>query len=305
MTTRLGCAKVKEISAHMKTSLRLNECGFYEVTNKPAMQELTEYYQHKYFRECSSYKHNLLPIEIKGKQINSALLIHALDRLKSSNSSTLAEIGFGEGFLLQAAKEHGYNIKGVDFSTNQILDINSSIREFVQSSPTPFETLQGYASGIGILCLKNVLEHVINPVELINNIYRSLSSGSLLAIEVPNDFSDLQKYLSDHNLLDSHYWISPPDHLSYFTEESLSNVALRSGFVPQLTLGSFPIEIFLLGEESNYNKDPARGKSAHHARCLFDAFIFDAYGVDALYHLYTNKVMTNISRSITCIYKKP
>ena len=288
----------------MEKPFSKNNYGFFEINKKPSESYLAEYYENKYFNSSKSYNYTLLDIEVKAKEINSLLLLHALHTLGHDNPKreTFVEVGFGEGFLLKSASECGYTIQGFDFSSEQILDINSSIKNCTSTSNSPFDTFLSLELDTNILCLRNVLEHVRDPIELVKCIFKKLQPGSILAIEVPNDFSELQGYLADSNFISNQYWICPPDHLSYFSEVSLCQLLADNGFTHQLTLGSFPIEIFLLGEESNYNKHPDRGKSAHHARCLFDIFMFDTYGIEALFNLYTNRPICNISRTITCIF---
>lgn len=282
-----------------------NSLGFYEISEKPSINDLKAYYQQKYFRICDSYKFALEDHEVKAKKIRSSLLLYSLGKLGIRPTCKFLEIGFGEGFLLDAALEAGFDIKGLDFSVDQILDINENIISHVESTHSPIDTFLALDHEFDVVCMQHVLEHILDPLEFVTNIFHKLESGSLVVVEVPNDFSVLQKYLIDHFHVQSPYWVSPPDHLSYFTEDSLIRLFQSSGFSHQLTIGSFPIEVFLFGEESNYKKYPEHGKSAHQARCLFDIFIVDSFGIDSLFSLYSTREMCQISRSISCIFKKP
>jgi 2-polyprenyl-3-methyl-5-hydroxy-6-metoxy-1,4-benzoquinol methylase len=281
-----------------------NEHGFYEVAHKPSQSELSKYYKNKYFETCSSYKNAQIDWEVKAKKIEAEIILYALKSLDVKPPTTLFEIGFGEGFLLAAAKSAGYRIQGSDFSKSQILEVNNSILEHTRESASPINDLLSNRGEINVVCMKHVLEHVRDPETVITKIASSLTAGGMLVIEIPNDFSLLQKHLMEIQKINDPYWVCPPDHLSYFTEESLISFVTRHGFIHSASLGSFPIEILLLGEALNYKNNPRLGKSAHQVRCLFNAFIFDKLGIEHLHGLYSNKAILSVSRSITSIFTK-
>ena len=282
-----------------------NSYGYYEIRDKPNLSDLSTYYQNKYFQNCDDYKSPLKEYEVISKKISSRLLLYALSQLNINLPCKFFEVGFGEGFLLNAALDAGYDIRGVDFSVNQIHELNDIIRDYVVASYSPLDHFLSLDDEFSVICMQHVVEHLIDPFDFVKNIFLKIKPGSIVAVEVPNDFSCLQKYLVENGHIQSPYWVCPPDHLAYFTEDSLTSLFKSLGFLHQHTFGSFPIEVFLLGEESNYNKYPKHGKSAHQARCLFDNFLFETMGLEAMYYLYSTQQMCKISRSITCIFQKP
>ena len=116
----------------------------------------------------------------------------------------------------------------------------------------------------GVLNLDSVLEHVPNPILLLETLKHSKSRETVLRIEVPNDFSQFQDLLLKEGVTDK-TWIAPPAHLSYFNITSLKSVIRSVGFTvfPQ---ADFPIELFFLNEHSNYAKDKRLGRAAHTSR---------------------------------------
>ena len=150
----------------MQTSdeIQFNNLGFYELKNKPSQQELTQYYQDKYFKNCDSYNYISNEHEIKARQISSQLLLYAFSQICTEPMTSLYEIGFGEGYLLQAALKAGYKVRGVDFSVDQIVEQNKCIIEFVNSSPSPIDSFLSSDDDHQLLCMQHVLEHVPDPV---------------------------------------------------------------------------------------------------------------------------------------------
>jgi hypothetical protein len=85
---------------------------------------------------------------------------------------------------------------------------------------------------------------------------------------VPNDNSYLQKEIVRQGFAKPDYWISDPEHQSYFNAESFRNVLEHSGFQIQSMLGDFPIDLFLFNPDSNYMLDGSKGKKCHFARVM-------------------------------------
>jgi len=77
--------------------------------------------------------------------------------------------------------------------------------------------------------LDNVLEHVLEPVELLKKVKRVMSKNAIARIEVPNDFSAFQKLLVEAGCT-KETWVNPPEHLSYFNKASLVNLFDDVGF---------------------------------------------------------------------------
>ena len=89
---------------------------------------------------------------------------------------------------------------------------------------------------------------------------------------MPNDLIPLHRFLSANELIERPFWQAYPEHLSYFTGESLQNLLSAHGFRVEDTIADFPIDLFLLNNAANYVNDRSRGRDAHLARVRFDEF---------------------------------
>jgi hypothetical protein len=70
--------------------------------------------------------------------------------------------------------------------------------------------------------MNNLLEHVIDPSETMDKATALLAEGGVIVIQVPNDFSAYQQFLLENKYIEHPFWIAYPDHLNYFTCESLN-----------------------------------------------------------------------------------
>lgn len=166
-------------------------------------------------------------------------------------------------------------MRGLDFSHAGVATMNPEVAEFVDLGDTLDLLDAAITSGesYDLIWLFHVLEHVTNPVGLLDKLRRVLSPGGTLVVSVPNDGNDFHEQLFDERLIERRWWISPPDHLSYFTRESLENIAKHTGFVVKSVEGSFPIDWYLANPASNYVDDPEKGPHAHSARCMLELAI--------------------------------
>ena len=118
-----------------------------------------------------------------------------------------------------------------------------------------------------LISMDNVLEHVINPESLLENVKLIMHKKSILRITVPNDFSEFQNMLLEEEIT-TDTWVSPPDHLSYFNSENLANFCKNLNFNVHSSQCDFPIELFLTNEYSHYYKNRDHGKGAHRSRII-------------------------------------
>lgn len=116
----------------------------------------------------------------------------------------------------------------------------------------------------GFVSLLNVLEHVPDPRQILLDIRERLVPGGVVVVEVPNDFSPLQKAVSENYGLGA-YWIKEPDHINYFSPDSLNTLLSECGFDTVYEFCTFPMELFLLWGDM-YLNNPETGEMCHEKR---------------------------------------
>ena len=66
----------------------------------------------------------------------------------------------------------------------------------------------------------------------------------MLIIDVPNDFNDFQVVANaEYNL--NEWWVYPPNHINYFSHDTLANLLIGCGFDSSVHFG-ISLELFLL-----------------------------------------------------------
>jgi SAM-dependent methyltransferase len=117
------------------------------------------------------------------------------------------------------------------------------------------------APPFGGIVLLNILEHVPDPVSLLNSLAPALAPGGRLVVRVPNDFNPLQA-AARRALGGEPWWVAVPDHVNYFDHASIADLVERAGFEVVERSADFPMELFLLMGD-DYRTDPAVGREVH------------------------------------------
>ncbi|CAN2169669.1 Methyltransferase domain containing protein [Candidatus Nanopelagicaceae bacterium] len=207
---------------------------------------------------------------------------------------------------MDAFSAQGWDVLGLDFSSFGITRFNPHLlRYFVEGDIyDSCESLTEKHKKFDCVNLGNVLEHVLDPLGLLKSLDELLTENGILVITVPNDFSELQLFLENMGDIARRYWVNVPDHLNYFTYESLWSLVSEAGLVPLEVFADFPIEWFLANESSNYEKNSEVGKSAHSARVKLDSFITNRDDFTSVKNFWSALAHIGQGRTVTLLSKK-
>ncbi|GAA3980693.1 class I SAM-dependent methyltransferase [Hymenobacter antarcticus] len=308
-------------------TLRLNEYGFYEIKHKPTPGELRDYYARRYYQEnLTTYQAAYPPAElehIEGKlRLRHWVLqelrkgknpaVDATDATAAATESDAAaaagtasgrrflDIGCGEGWALDYFQRQGWEVLGLDFSSFSLEKFHPALREYLRTGDLYEELRKLVAAGqqFEVLWLDNVLEHVLEPADLLRLCRALVKPAGVLVVDVPNDFSALQQHLLDSGQIDRPFWVVLPDHLSYFNPTGLRNLAEATGWHVTKTLGDQPIDLNLLNPNANYVVNREAGKGAHHARLEQDNLLLRTTPLPAVAAYYEALAGVGLGRSI-------
>ncbi|MDQ3721275.1 MAG: class I SAM-dependent methyltransferase [Actinomycetota bacterium] len=182
----------------------------------------------------------------------------------AGSAKNVLDVGCGQGELLQWLTEQGFEPHGIEpsdeaaaLARDRGLDARTATLEDLLAESNPPPTFDA-------ILLLNVLEHVPDAPAMLRGIGRLLEPGGLLYIRVPNDFNPLQLAAQDKLGADP-WWIAVPDHVNYFSVDSLVSVCARLGFEAVDVQTDFPMELFLLMGR-DYVGDPDVGSACHAER---------------------------------------
>jgi 2-polyprenyl-3-methyl-5-hydroxy-6-metoxy-1,4-benzoquinol methylase len=132
----------------------------------------------------------------------------AMEDLK--NTSAFLEVGCGKGAFLKIAKEHCIHGEGIELSSCAVTEGRA---QGLQVSSKRLEDLLTEGKRYDAICAFQVLEHVQNPKQFLENLQHLMNPGGLLILAIPNGDSYLRL---QHSLLDR-----PPHHVTQWTKSAL------------------------------------------------------------------------------------
>ena len=146
----------------------------------------------------------------------------AFNSTLSTTTPRLLDFGCGDGLFLQRASQLGWQTWGCDFDEQAIKGCqNKGLNVFLGG----FELLNEYTPRFDVITLSHVIEHVYEPLKLLQQAYQFLKPGGLLWCETPNTQSAVLKHYGRH-------WrgLEAPRHLVIFNESSLIQLVKQAGF---------------------------------------------------------------------------
>ncbi|NQW57611.1 MAG: class I SAM-dependent methyltransferase [Polynucleobacter sp.] len=290
-----------------RTSCEKTEYGFYQYRPLPSKAELQEYYSQKYYQQGKgSYDVAYTLEEINYFRLKAELIYKKLSHLRDlGEKKDVLDIGCGEGWVLDQFAKQRHNVTGIDYSQYGLNAFNSHMLPFLEQGDcvelilAKVNNCQRY----DVVILANVIEHVLNPVDLVEKIYNLLAEDGILIIVAPNDFSLLHKHLEDNKIIDRQFWLAYPDHISYFNKESMENLVSAKGFNVVAVVADNPVDLNLLNMNSNYVQHPEKGKGTHFFRVSMDNFLA-GISKDRLLDCYETLGSMGVGRDLTYFCSK-
>ena len=292
-----------ELMSDTKYELVVNpEYGFLQITPTPSLQEINKFYAEEFYSgEYKKFNDSTLEVQLEDQEYNegiwSDMQVRISDILsKKPEETTVLDIGCGWAQALLFLKRKGFLCYGFDPSPEAI---KYGLEKGLKLKCAGLDKLIVFKDMMfDVVILKNVLEHLQDPIKSLREIYSSvLKKGGLLIIDVPNEFNIFQIAGKElHNLPE--WWVAPPGHLNYFNTHTLTNLLEGIGFQVKITESSFPLEMFLLFGECYVGND-VLGKQCHKKRVAFEMNLRKLGYSDKLQQFYQQLAQVNLGRQIT------
>lgn len=142
--------------------------------------------------------------------------------LPAQPGNRLLEVGCGSGKKLKLMQDLGWYVEGVDFDQAAVDNAKS---KGLKVHPGTVEEQKYPENYFDAIIMSHVIEHVHDPLSLLQVCSRILKPGGRLIIVTPNGQS------LGHSLYrDCHMHLDPPRHLQIFTLTSLIRITKKAGF---------------------------------------------------------------------------
>ena len=203
-------------------------CGLWFVSPQPTVEELQHYY--------ATYDSGDLWRDME-EGFNRSVRSTILERKQSGQ---VLDVGCGSGNFLRCMKEKGFSVLGIEPSVSgseyardalQVEIFHGMIHDFLKLNP---------GRKFDVITLLNVLEHLTNPVETMEQLGARSGADGIVAIVVPDArFHDIVGRARKMVGIADPYWLENapflsgfrvPDHLCSFQPRTISAVLRRAGY---------------------------------------------------------------------------
>lgn len=281
--------------------------GYLKLDPIPTQKEVEAFYAKEFYDTNASYFNNSA-LKLQQEQVDffnsrwEAMYEVCKSFYKEDlKGKSVFDIGFGFAQALLYFQGKGFNVSGLEPSPEGVDCARKNGIEVFHTGIENFECVG--EKKYDIVLLINVLEHLRKPEETISNIKNQLlSSDGLLIVDVPNDFNLFQEIANQEYNLDE-WWVVSPNHINYFSPDSLKKLLDGCGFEIVDYEAAFPLDLFLLFGDQ-YIGDRALGSSCHNKRVNFEMLMHKYGKRQELKSLYKAFADLNLGRSIT-VYATP
>ena len=182
--------------------------------------------KHAVFSETPSAYYNDIAYSESDPVVSTKNALDFLLRFVTPGKRIL-DIGCGKGYFLDAAKNKGYDVYGVDFRDDAV-KISTEIAGKGRVLKADIERgLPLFPVGFDAINVSDVFEHVGNKSGIIDNIYRALNLHGILILRTMN-YNSLMKFILGDDGWEGY---SDPTHLKdHITVRGIDKILKDAGF---------------------------------------------------------------------------
>ena len=165
----------------------------------------------------------------QGVEKQEKTLVRYLELLRSflSPSATILDIGCGSGRLVKLLKRQGFTrIFGIDIALSALK--SSEVEKLNLTLASAEEGLPFASESFDVIFFLDVIEHLRQPFEALQEIYRVLKPDGVLLLTTPNAGSILRPLLGKR-----WYALRDETHLLYFDSFSLLYLLSKTDFLTE------------------------------------------------------------------------
>jgi len=212
--------------------LNCQNCGLYFFADSPSDKDLSDYYKTTYSQIHQKQLHDLLK-----ENYDSGFFKTLLNNLKNyhgqiqKENPKILDYGCGHGFFLKTAKENGFEAYGVEYD-DEVAKFNENELKIKMLSNGELENTSD--NTFDIIRINHSLEHLPHPEIILEILHKKLKPNGIIVISSPNFSKKIVK--SNPTKL---YDLVFPEHLYYFTIQSITKLLSRLGFSVETNITQF------------------------------------------------------------------
>ena len=185
--------------------LRCTDCGF--VFSKSA------YIDYSSFGKSASLK---TPAELVKDSASQGIpdLVSEIINKTGINQGKILDFGCGVGLFLRNFKKKHYDVLGVEDSDA----FRAMLGKVAISSVSDLSEIKDLRGHFDIVIIKDVVEHLEYPLDILNNVISFIKPGGFLYLRVPNRYA-----------YPFHWAVDTKGHINHFTPREVKKILKTAG----------------------------------------------------------------------------
>ena len=278
------------------------EYGYLRLEPMPSREEVARFYEEEFYATFKpQIQDSSLEVQTAQKEFfdwrwsDILRVVRRYYRDQEPSELSLFDLGCGFSQALIYFRDQGFEVAGMEVAAEAVAYGREHGIEVIQGEADSIPDLGGRR--YDVVLMLDVLEHLRRPARILTAIREHLlSPRGLLVLDVPNDFNQFQ-VAADETLGLDQWWIVPPNHLNYFSPDSLKSLVEKCGYQNHYRESSFPLEMFLLMGDA-YVGDPELGSLCHSRRVAFERSLRTTGREEDLHRFYEALAEINLGRQV-------
>jgi 2-polyprenyl-3-methyl-5-hydroxy-6-metoxy-1,4-benzoquinol methylase len=190
-------------------------CELVQVTNVPQIEQLElgydENFYEKYYKDLQN--------DHKKQRYEYLNFYNKIDQIekKMGKKGNILDVGCSFGFFLDAARQRGWAVTGVELSQYAA---TYATQRFGLSVVNKSVLDAGFAeNSFDVITMWYVIEHLPNPKQVLMHLSTLLNEDGMLVVSTPN----VESYRAKIQGQKWRIWI-PPEHLLYFSPDTIKKL---------------------------------------------------------------------------------
>jgi len=176
-------------------------------------------------------------LEKAKRQINDIIKITGI------NSGNVLDVGSGYGYFRKALDDASFKHEGIEISSFAC-NIAKNLYGFDTHQGIVSDYINKFNNKFDIITLWDVIEHISDYDQFLQNISSMVKSGGFVIIKTPNI------NCPEVNVFGPHYHSFKREHLVYFSNTSILDCAKKAGLYSHLSLSVSHLLVGFVGEET-------------------------------------------------------
>ena len=213
--------------------MQCRACGFIFLSPRPSAADLALMYSDEYFLHDGADFGAHSPWDYETAAIRGSVKFPEILGMikKFKKRGKFFEVGCGMGYFLDYARKQGFEVEGIEYAA---LGTRVCVEKFgLRVTQCSFEDFKETPESCDVLFMGDVLEHLIDPREMLQKAYRMLKPSGVAAVEVPSMFNSIvgRAAIMTYRASGTNKKMSmPPYHVNEFTPKTLTLMLQKAGF---------------------------------------------------------------------------